>query len=94
MVRTAKGFEGFRRKTRVPVAPVAKTELDAADRALLAQTDKLIEQGGGWAQMKNLPGGSDWVWSMINLNILEEDGGFVRRAPAGYVRPARSRSDD
>jgi len=49
------------------------------DTVLLPQIDKAIEEGGGWANMKRLPGGEAAIWDMIDRGILEEEGGFVRR---------------
>lgn len=46
---------------------------------LLPAIDKQIEEGGGWANMKHLPGGQDVIWTLIDRGILEEDGGYVRR---------------
>lgn len=52
------------------------------DEILLPQIDKKIDEGGGWAQIKNLPGGTEYIWDLIDRGILEEDQGFVRRRKA------------
>lgn len=52
------------------------------DEALLPQIDKKIYEGGGWARIKDLPGGKDYIWDLIDRGVLEEDGEFVRRKQA------------
>lgn len=46
---------------------------------LMAAIDREIERGGGWAAIKNLPGGSHVIWDLIERGFLEEDGEYVRR---------------
>ncbi|MCG8433516.1 MAG: hypothetical protein MJA83_05750 [Gammaproteobacteria bacterium] len=45
----------------------------------MAAIDREIERGGGWAAIKNLPGGSHVIWDLIERGFLEEDGEYVRR---------------
>lgn len=61
------------------------------DDVLLAQIDKAIEEGGGWANMKRLPGGEDAIWDLIERDILLEEDGFVRRRQPSD--PPRKRYD-
>lgn len=50
------------------------------DNVLLAQIDAKIAEGGGWARIRDLPGGSEYVWDLVARGVLEESGEFVRRA--------------
>lgn len=74
-------FSGGRRRLAPPAPPVSP-ERAFDPEVLLPQIDKQIEEGGGWANMKRLPGGADAIWELIDRGILEEDGGFVRRRRA------------
>lgn len=49
------------------------------DKVLLPQIDKKIEEGGGWARIRDLPGGKEYIWDLIERGVLEEDSEFVRR---------------
>jgi hypothetical protein len=49
------------------------------DECLLAQIDNKIDEGGGWAAIKDCPGGSHYIWSLIEQGLFEEDGGYIRR---------------
>ncbi|MDP2607261.1 MAG: PcfJ domain-containing protein [Deltaproteobacteria bacterium] len=53
---------------------------DDMEDVILKQIDRKIDEGGGWAAIKGLPGGKDFVWDLIDQGILEEEGGYIRRA--------------
>lgn len=60
-----------------------------------ARTDRDLATGGrGWVQIKDLPGGSEFVWDLIHAGVLEEEDGFVRRAvaPKTTVEPNKARA--
>ena len=52
------------------------------DTVHLAAIDKAIKEGGGWARINATPhaGGEHNIWRFVELGILEEEDGFVRRA--------------
>lgn len=85
--------------SRIGAHEIAHYELRAAsrpnssdwDRVLLPQIDKLIDEGGGWAAIKTLPGGKDYVWDLIDRGVLEEDGGYVRRTRRNARKPRTPR---
>lgn len=57
--------------------------LGSMDDVLLKQIDAKIEAGGGWASVNDLPGGEEFVSGLVERGVLEEDGGYVRRAKPG-----------
>lgn len=76
-----------------PPSPQVQTEPKGTDAVILAAVDKAIDEGGGWANMKRLPGGRDTIYRFIDQDILEESGGFVRRKqkpslPSAETAPA------
>ena len=75
---------------------------DSMDVVLLQQIAKQEYEGGGWANVNRLPGGSDFMWRMIEEGYLEESGGFVRLTPkgrsvidpSGHVRAGTRQDED
>ena len=80
--------EQYRRHFAMGTPVSAGRERHYAHDLHLATIDRKIEEGGGWADLNDLPGGYDFIWEeYIEPGILQEEGGYVRRAPEGYVRP-------
>jgi hypothetical protein len=46
---------------------------------LLYAIDHLISEGGGWAAIKDCPGGYEFIWDLVERGFLEEDGEYIRR---------------
>lgn len=58
-----------------------------------ARTDRDLATGGrGWVQIKDLPGGREFVWDLIHAGVLEEEGGFVCRATPKTLEPNAARA--
>lgn len=71
-----------RKPSRPPVSAPVPDEFDTGMLdALMPGIDREIDRGGGWAQIKNLPGGRDAIYELVRRGVLEEDGDFVRRPP-------------